>query len=255
MNMSITWLGHSTVLLAVDGARILTDPVLGRRVGPLRRIGPEPAPAVWQAPDVVLMSHLHHDHADLPSLRRLGPEPPVLTSGANAAWLVRRGLSGVAAAETGWTDVGTVGVSLVRADHNSRPMPHRPNVAHGHVVRAGSGVVWFAGDTSLYDEMERIPSVAEGPVDVAVVPIGGWGARLSKGHLGPREAARACALVGARYAVPVHWGTLFVPGTSKVPRGWMTKPGPAFVRALEELAPTCRPLLLELGGTAVVPAA
>jgi L-ascorbate metabolism protein UlaG (beta-lactamase superfamily) len=252
MSMNITWLGHSTVLVEIEGVRILTDPVLRRTVGPLRRVGPIPPTAVWQAPDAVLLSHLHHDHADLRSLRMLGPGSRVLTSARNAAWVTGRRLEGVAVAETAWTDVGPVAVTLVRADHHSRPMPHRPNDAHGHLLRAEAGVVWVAGDTSLYDEMERIPEAVDGHVDLAVVPIGGWGARLSRGHLDPRDAARACALVRARYALPVHWGTLHVPGLSQLPRGWMTRPGPAFVDALEELAPDCRPLLLEVGGSAVV---
>jgi L-ascorbate metabolism protein UlaG (beta-lactamase superfamily) len=256
MSITVTWLGHSTVLLEVDGARILADPVLRRTVGPLRRVGPYPSSSAWRALDAVLLSHLHHDHADLPSLRMLGPDHRVLTSASNASWLRRRGLGGVAATEGAWTEVRPdVAVSLVRADHRSRPMPHRPNDSHGHLVRAGSGVVWVAGDTSLYDEMDQIPSAVGGHVDLAVVPIGGWGPRLSNGHLDARDAARACALVRARYAVAVHWGTLHPPGLSRVPRGWMERPGPAFVAALEELAPACRPLALGIGGTAVVPAA
>jgi L-ascorbate metabolism protein UlaG (beta-lactamase superfamily) len=178
----------------------------------------------------------------------------VLTSAGNAGWLARRGVRGTAAAVDRWTEVASdVDVSLVRADHHSRPMPHRPNESHGHLLRSGSGVVWFAGDTSLYDEMGRIPTAAGGRVDLAVVPIGGWGPRLSSGHLDARDAATACALVGARYAVPVHWGTLHPPGLSRVPRGWMERPGPAFVDALKEIAPSCQPLVLELGASTVVP--
>jgi L-ascorbate metabolism protein UlaG (beta-lactamase superfamily) len=253
MSITVTWLGHSTVLLEMDDVRVLTDPVLRRTVGPLRRVGPHPAATAWRSPDAVLLSHLHHDHADLASLRMLGPERRILTSAANAAWLRGRGLNGVAMAEARWMDVGPgVAVSLVRADHHSRPMPHRPNDTHGHLVRSRSGVVWVAGDTSLYDAMDAIPSMVEDRVDLAVVPIGGWGARLSNGHLDPTDAARACALVRARHAVPVHWGTLHVPGLSRLPRGWMQSPGPAFVDAVAELAPGCRPLLLEVGGTTTV---
>jgi L-ascorbate metabolism protein UlaG (beta-lactamase superfamily) len=256
MGITVTWLGHSTVLLAMDGVRVLTDPVLRRSVGPLRRVGPRPSPDVWQAADVVLLSHLHHDHADLPSLRMLGAERPVLTSSANAAWLRRRGLNGVALTEGEWSQLGPeVDVTLVRADHQSRPMPHRPNDSHGHLVRGPSGVVWVAGDTSLYDEMDRIHAAVGARVDLAIVPVGGWGARLSNGHLDPAAAAKACVLVGARSAVPVHWGTLHVPGLSQLPRGWMERGGPAFVEFLCEAAPSCRPLLLEVGGTISVPSA
>ena len=128
-------------------------------------------------------------------------------------------------------------------------------VIPGDVICSEGGVVWVAGDTSLYAEMREIASYAGGRVDLAVVPIGGWGPRLSQGHMDARDAARACALVHARYALPVHWGTLHLPGLSQVPRGWMQRPGPEFVEALEELAPKCRALVVELGGSAVVPAA
>jgi L-ascorbate metabolism protein UlaG (beta-lactamase superfamily) len=253
MSITVTWIGHSTVLLELDGVRLLTDPVLGRTVGPLRRVGPRPSASAWAGTDAVLLSHLHHDHADLGSLRMLGPGVRVLTSAANSGWLCRRGIDGVALSEERWTEIGPdVSVRLVRAEHHSRPMPHRPNDSHGHLVRAPSGVVWVAGDTSLYDEMDRIPDLADGHVDLALVPVGGWGARLSAGHLDPGAAALACGMVGARNAVPVHWGTLHFPGLSQIPRGWMGRAGPAFVDALGDRAPSCRPLLLELGGTKVV---
>jgi len=255
MKVAVTWLGHSTVVLQVGGARLLTDPLLRRHAGPLRRRGPRPTPASWQATDAVLLSHLHHDHAELRSLRMLGPDLPILASHAVADWLTRRGLHGVAVEQDRWTALdGGVEVRLVRADHAARPMPHRPNDAHGHLIRSSAGVVWVAGDTALYEDMAQIPTIAAAPVDLAVVPIGGWGPRLSGGHLDPREAARACRLVGARFALPVHWGTLYAPGMSGVPQGWMDRPGPDFLAALEDLAPSCTGILLEQGESTEIPA-
>jgi L-ascorbate metabolism protein UlaG (beta-lactamase superfamily) len=99
-------------------------------------------------------------------------------------------------------------VRLVRADHFSRPMPHRPNAAHGFLVRTARWVIWFAGDTSLHGDMDRMAEFAGRPVDLALVPIGGWGPRLSPGHLGAHEAAEAVARCGARHVIPIHYGTL-----------------------------------------------
>jgi L-ascorbate metabolism protein UlaG (beta-lactamase superfamily) len=82
-------------------------------------------------------------------------------------------------------------------------MPHRPNDANGHLLRAPEGTIWVAGDTSLYDGIADLPTLAGRRVDLAVVPIGGWGSRLSGGHMGPQEAAQACAMVRARAAVGV----------------------------------------------------
>ena len=104
-------------------------------------------------------------------------------------------------------------------------MPHRPNAANGHLVRTPELRVWIAGDTSLFDDMTKIPELAGGPIDLAIVPIGGWGARLSGGHLDAGRAAQACGLVGARAAMPYHWGTLYAPGTVDRPPRLDGRPG------------------------------
>ncbi|GAB6903541.1 MBL fold metallo-hydrolase [Kineosporia succinea] len=251
---AITWLGHSTVVIEAGGARVLTDPLLLRHNGPLRRRGTTPSRSRWADPDVVLLSHLHHDHAELRSLRLVGGAP-VVTAPGNAAWLRTKGLVTAPLDAAGGYDVpGTKArVQLVRADHGHRPMPHRPNAVNGHLVITPGLSVWAAGDTSLYDEMADLPQLAGGSVDVALVPIGGWGPRLSGGHMDPVQAAEACARVGARVAIPVHWGTLRAPVVGRFPRGWMDAGGPAFVQALRERAPECRPLVLGLGERAEIP--
>jgi L-ascorbate metabolism protein UlaG (beta-lactamase superfamily) len=253
--VGVTWLGHSTVVLRLDGAAVLTDPLLGRRSGPLLRRGPVPRPDQWEDADGVLVSHLHHDHAELSSLDRVRGVP-VLSDVANARWLHRRGVPGAQGLHEGtWHRVGDTGLRVrqVRADHAHRPMPHRPNAAHGHLLLGPSARIWVVGDTGPYEEMADLPALAGGPLDLALVPIGGWGPRLSAGHLDPEAAARACAAAGVRVAVPVHWGTLYLPGTRAWgPTGWMERPGPAFVEALAEHAPDCRPVLLAPGESAEV---
>ena len=250
--LSVTWIGHSTVRVDIGGRRLLTDPLLRHHNGPLRRRGPRPRPAQWQGVDAVLLSHLHHDHAELRSLRLL-PGVPVLTSTRNARWLRKHGLDG-RGAET-WTDVEDVQVRLVPAVHHSRPMPHRPNDAHGHLLRWGSTTVWAAGDTSLYDDMVGLPELAgvDG-LDVVLVPIGGWGPRLSAGHMGPAEAAAACARTGARHALPVHWGTLHAP-LMTLTSDWFDRPLDAFETQLASAAPTCQVIRLAPGQTWSLPAA
>ena len=236
--LQVAWLGHSTVVVDVAGRRLITDPLLRRHGGALRRRSTPPVRHQWQDVDAVLLSHLHHDHAELRSLRMLG-NAPVVTGPANAAWLRRRGLQGVA--PEGWRDLGGgVVVRLVEAVHHARPMPHRPNETHGHLVRAGDTVVWFAGDTELYDGMTELPGYADRDrVDLAVVPIGGWGPRLSPGHMGPEEAATACAMTRSRWALPVHWGSLHPPLMGRL-GGWMDRPLVHFEEALARTAPRCR---------------
>lgn len=245
--MRLTWLGHSTVVLDLDGVRVLTDPLLHPHVGLLRRQAVRPEPPSWSRPDLVLLSHLHHDHAELRSLRMLG-DVPVMSAPANVAWLRRRKLTSAVSLGDHWTAVGPgVEVRQVPADHGHRPMPHRPNAANGHLLRGPSGNVWIAGDTGLYPEMANLPQMAGGPIDLAVVPVWGWGPRLSRGHLAPVDAAEAVAMCGARFAVPVHWGTLHPPFTTRFARGWFDLPGTRFAQAVAEQSPHTTAVVLEPG--------
>jgi L-ascorbate metabolism protein UlaG (beta-lactamase superfamily) len=248
VGIDVTWLGHSTVVMDVDGTGLLTDPLLHPHAGLLRRRTERPRSEVWRHADAILLSHLHHDHADLRSLKLLRGIP-VITALENVGWLRRHRLAGVAPPPDGWLDVrpGGTRVTLTPAVHHSRPMPHRPNAATGHLVSTTAGVVWFAGDTSLFDDMSLIPDVAGAPIDLAIVPISGWGPRLSGGHMGPAEAAQACALVGARWALPVHWGTLHPPGLGRFPHGWMDRPATEFASAVDRYAPGCEVIIPRIG--------
>lgn len=267
-SLRITWLGHASTVLDVAGVRVLTDPLLRRHAGLLRRRGGAPERTLWAAPDVVLLSHLHHDHAELGSLHLLD-DVPVVTAPTNAHWLREHDVRGALGVARGvWLTVGPRGsharaaapgagirVCAVPAVHGDRPMPHRPNAADGFVLVADGLRVWFPGDTEPYPAMAQLPDLVGGPVDLALVPVGGWGPRLSGGHMDPVQAARACAVVGARHAVPVHWGTLHAPVSRRLPPGWMDRAGAAFAAAVEREAPGCRPHVLEPGQELVLQAA
>ena len=247
VDVRLTWLGHSTVVLDLDGVRVLTDPLLRPHAGLLRRRGAQPAPSSWRNPDVVLLSHLHHDHAEVRSLRLLRGVP-LMSDPANVAWLRRRKFEPALPLSDGWIPVAHgVEVRQVPAVHGHRPMPHRPNVANGHLVRGPSGAVWIAGDTELYPEMEALPDMAGGSVDVAVVPVWGWGPKLSGGHLSPEDAARAVAMTRARFAVPVHWGTLHPPLVTRFRRDWFEMPGERFAAAVAVDAPGATAVVLDPG--------
>jgi hypothetical protein len=158
VSTTVTWLGHSSVVLDVDGVRLVADPLLRRNAGPLRRRGGAPTRALWDGADAVLLSHLHHDHAELRSLRMLPAGVPVITGARNVPWLRKRGLAAVAPLDRAGIEVGPgsgVRVALCAADHSARPMPHRPNAANGHLVRAPSARIWVAGDTALYEGLSN----------------------------------------------------------------------------------------------------
>jgi L-ascorbate metabolism protein UlaG (beta-lactamase superfamily) len=226
----ITWLGHATALLELGGARILTDPVLRGRIAHIRRRVPAPDPGHSERLDAVLVSHAHRDHLDLPSLRSLACDGPIVVPHGSGR-LLRRLDAEVVELEAGdRVRVGGAEVIGTEAVHDGRRNPFgRSRPALGFVVAAESRV-YFAGDTDLFPGME----VLGRGLDAALIPVWGWGPRVDEGHLDPRRAAEAASLLRPRMAVPIHFGTLASPGA------WLAEPDrPAreFARHVAELAP------------------
>jgi L-ascorbate metabolism protein UlaG (beta-lactamase superfamily) len=204
--VSITWLGHATVLIDLDGTRVLTDPVLRDRIGPLVRIAETVRGIDVGTLDGVLLSHLHADHTDLPTLRGTLRGVPVIAPYPARTWLEKRGVRDVHELRRGEElSVNTVRVAAVDAAHDARRSPLLGPAADplGYVVR-GSKSVYFAGDTDLFDAMSEL----RGTIDVALLPVAGWGPRLPPGHLNPESAAAALTLIEPAVAIPIHWGTL-----------------------------------------------
>jgi L-ascorbate metabolism protein UlaG (beta-lactamase superfamily) len=213
------FLGHSTVRLEIGGRVVLTDPVLTSRIGGLTRVAPPLSPKAWAGADLVLISHLHGDHLHLPSLRLLGSRVPIVVPRGAGAWLRRRGFPRVSELGVGESRVEDgLRITALPAEHSGHRWgprfthgPHAPAV--GHLVEAGETRVYAAGDTDLYPEMAGLA-----PVDVALLPVWGWGPNLGPGHLDPARAAEAVRLLRPRASVPVHWGTLAVPGLARTRR-------------------------------------
>ncbi len=275
----IVFLGHATVLIELNGVRLLTDPVLRGRVAHLRRQVPPVDESVLADLDAVLISHTHHDHLDLPSLRRLGLDTPLIVPAGAGAWLRKRGFSKVtelsagetakvgeivpgtgrtAAVESGASDPASVDtvethppnpaslavltVAAVHAEHDSR-RPGGPRAqALGYLV-SGRRAVYFAGDTALYGEMSNISPT----LDVALLPVAGWGPKLGPGHMDPLDAARAASLLLPRVAIPVHWGTLSPIGLSHSHKPRLGEPPRLFAEHVARLAPEVEVRILTPG--------
>jgi L-ascorbate metabolism protein UlaG (beta-lactamase superfamily) len=204
---SLRFVGHATVELALGEAMLLTDPVLRERIWHLRRRGA--VPELSRRPDAVLISHGHHDHLDRPSLRRLGGRAPLIVPRGLGGGLRRRGLGPVTELSAGEAvDVAGVTVLATPAEHDGRRWPLGPPVAALGFVIEGPPRIYFAGDTDLFDEMSGL-----GPVDVALLPVAGWGPRVGPGHLDPERAATAVEALRPALAVPIHWGTYASPGS------------------------------------------
>jgi L-ascorbate metabolism protein UlaG (beta-lactamase superfamily) len=243
----LTFVGHSTLLIELGGIRLLTDPVLGDRVLHIRRHAPMPAPDVAKGIDAVLLSHLHHDHLDLPSLRTVGPDVRVVVPRGAGAWLGKAGFSSVEEVAPGeTTSVGGVELAVVRADHKGHRWPFVGPRGEpvGYVLRPESGPsVYFAGDTDLFSGMHDLA----GTIDLALLPVWGWGTSLGSGHLDPRRAAEAAARIRPKRAVPIHWGTLFPIGRHRTHGHLLHDPPREFAAHVAELAPSVEVALLEPG--------
>jgi L-ascorbate metabolism protein UlaG (beta-lactamase superfamily) len=238
--VEVTWWGHATATVRDSGVTVLTDPLLVRRMAHLRRRrGALPPPSAALA-DVVLVSHLHADHLHLGSLALLAPGTHVVVPrGALRAVPGLRRLAPVLrfdeVAPGECVSVRDVTVRAVPAAHDGRRLPHGPHRAPalGYVVE-GAARTYFAGDTGLFDGMAD----AVGDVDVALLPVGGWGPWLGEEHLDAERAARALASLRPRTAVPVHYGTYWPIGMDAVRPHEFHAPGDEFVRKAGVLAPT-----------------
>jgi L-ascorbate metabolism protein UlaG (beta-lactamase superfamily) len=245
MSDSITFVGHSTVRITLGATTVLTDPVLRRRFLHVVRHAPLPAPAVTRDIDAVLISHLHPDHLDPPSLRRLG-DVQVIAPERGGRLLHRRGFERVTELRPGDSArVGEVAVLATTAVHDGRRYPiGRAVEAIGFDLQAPNRRVYFAGDTDLFDEMAALDGV-----DVAFLPIAGWGPKVGRGHLDPLRAARAVALIQPRIVVPVHWGTYLRAGLARRRPDLIASPAREFAERLTELAPKAELRLLKPGET------
>lgn len=245
----ISYVGHSTVLVELSGARLLTDPVLGRRVGPLIRHGPMPGPATTENLDAVLVSHLHRDHADRASLRRIDRATPFLVPAGSLRFFQREGFTAITELAPGAAaQVGPVTVRAVEARHGGggRRLA-KGSEAIGFLVESRRRI-YFAGDTDLFPGMGEI-----GPgLDLALLPVWGWGPSVGPGHLDPERAARAVALLQPRIAVPIHWGTLYPLGLARLRPSPLRSPAPAFAESVRRLAPQVEVRSLEPGAALVL---
>ena len=235
----VTWFGHSTTVIEMDDVRFVTDPLLRRRVAHLQRAEAVPRADLGRV-DAVLVSHVHLDHLDVASLAQIERSRPVVVPRGTARTVRRRGFEDVREVAAGETlSIGGVELDVTHAEHGTVRRFISRSPALGFVLR-GSSNVYFAGDTDLFDGMRALA-----PVDVAILPIGGWGPRVPAGHLDPLRAAEALRLVRPATVVPVHWGTYRAPFAAEPD----DRPAEEFARAAAEAAPEVDVRVLRIGET------
>lgn len=218
--LRVTWLGHSTVLLEVDGKRILTDPIFGKRVSPVsfagaKRFHPTPA-TLEELPqiDAVLLSHDHYDHLCRFSMEKIARmRIPVITSLGVGARLERFGVDPALITELDWWEEhtmlgGTLRFTATPAQHFSgRSLTDRNlTLWASWVITTDKHRIFFSGDTGLTEEF-KVTGERLGPFDLVMLEIGAWHPAWGDIHLGPENALKAFEMLGGKALLPVHWGT------------------------------------------------
>ena len=217
--LRVTWLGHSSMLLELDGVRVLTDPVFGDRLGPVSFMGPKrfhaPPVTVAQLPplDAVLVSHDHFDHLCKPTIEQIAKlDVPVITSLGVGAHLEAFGVRPDRIVELDWWEQhalpgGRLQFTATPAQHFSGRIGGRNSTLWSSwVIETATKKVFFSGDTGLTQEFAAIRA-AHGPFDLCMLEIGAWHPAWATIHLGPENALKAFELLGGGTLMPVHWAT------------------------------------------------
>jgi L-ascorbate metabolism protein UlaG (beta-lactamase superfamily) len=255
--LRITWLGHSTMLIEIEGVRILTDPVWGPRASPSTLVGPkrfQPVPiSLREMPpvDVVAISHDHYDHLDYPTIRALAKSTvPFVVSLGLGAHLEYWGVQPERITELEWWQSYTVPnteVTLTAAPSqhfSGRGLKDRNATLWSSIaIRSPRHSVFFSGDTGLTTEYKSIREKL-GSFDVVMLEVGAFYPAWGDIHLGPDNALQAHAMLGGLF-MPVHWGTFSL----------AMHPWDEPAERLLELAPTTgAQLLMPILGQPVEPA-
>ena len=244
MGDRLTFLGHSTVLVDIDGVRVLTDPLFGHMAGVIRRQVPAVPPDTLADLAAVFISHGHWDHLDLASLRALPGQPAIIVPvglGRVVAGVARGAVHEMRAGDQ--IRVGGLTLEAVHAEHGRRRSLFTTAEGALGILIVGSTSIYFAGDTDLFPGMAQLA----GRVDLALLPVGGWGPRLGRRHLDPGRAAEAAVRIQPAIATPIHWGTLYPLGLRRVAGRQFEGPGEAFREAVAMRAPGVEVRVLQPG--------
>jgi L-ascorbate metabolism protein UlaG (beta-lactamase superfamily) len=239
--MVATWVGHATVLVQAAGLNILTDPIWSDYASPLPPLGPkrvaEPGIRFDDLPkiDLIVLSHNHYDHMDLPTLKKLWArdQPKIVTSLGNDAILKAQGIPATALdwgqSVSGAALNGLAPQAVIQCGNYEHCPDYRVHVTRNHhwssrwgtdrnralwssfLIETRAGNIFFAGDTGAGDMGWPYEARRYGPIRLALIPIGAFrfwkGQMASDAHIGPAQAVEVFQRLGASTAIPVHWGT------------------------------------------------
>ena len=209
---TLTWIGQASFLLQLAGKNILIDPVLSKKIAWIKRNSP---PGIdWPAMpkiDLVLITHNHRDHMDIPTLKKLGSDPIYLVPQGLGSWFIKNNFYRVI--EMGWwqtEEIEGLAITFVPAEHWSRRGLTDVNTSWwgGYVIEKNGIRLYHSGDTGWFDGFSEIGN-RFGHIDVAMLPIGAYAPRwfMKYQHINPTEAIHAMKALRAKHFIPMHWGT------------------------------------------------
>lgn len=217
-DLAVTWLGHASVLIEIDGYRVLADPVWGDRVSPSATVGPQrmhAAPVPLEelpAVDAIVISHDHYDHLDLPTVRTLlrTQRAPFVVPIGISAHLLDWGVPGARIVELDWDGsmkIGSLTLTCTEARHFSgRGLRRNTTLWSSWALTGPTKRVYFGGDTGYTPAFAEI-GARLGPFDVTLLPVGAYNDQWPDIHMNPEQAWRAHGDLGGKLLVPIHWGT------------------------------------------------
>lgn len=246
--IGLDFAGHSTLLLELDGQKIVTDPLFRTNLLHLRRQAPPVDVPRYTQVDAVLISHSHLDHLDKRSLKLIPRDVRAIVPSDVVSIFKGLGFKSVTGLSAGGsTELGELSVIATDALHKGSRMPWNQEAESlGFVIR-GSQSAYFAGDTDLFDEMAELTGI-----DLALLPVWGWGPKLGPGHLDPARAAEAAAMIAPRVAVPIHWGGYMPAPLARRRPELLVDPPRDFIRMTNELAPAVDARLVEPGDSTTI---
>jgi L-ascorbate metabolism protein UlaG (beta-lactamase superfamily) len=207
------WIGHATWAVRLGSKLLVTDPIWSKSISSVvpRLVAPGVPLDAMPPIDIVLLTHDHRDHMDVPTLKQLGDAPLYIVPLGNAPRIAKLGARTIVELDWWQThEVGGLSITLVPARHWSMREPWNKNdtLWGGYVVRGPEGTFYHSGDTA-YGELFAEIGARVGAIDWAMLPIGGYAPRwfMEPQHIDPVEAARGFASLGAKNLLAMHWGT------------------------------------------------
>jgi L-ascorbate metabolism protein UlaG (beta-lactamase superfamily) len=250
MSANIHYLGHSTILIETTGVNLITDPVFRKRIFHITRTRPVFQPKETYELHAVLISHLHYDHLDIHSLKKLTENPLVLIPKGAGKLLEKNGIAPFQEIQIGdQVEIGSVKIRATYADHlNGRGPLGAKGDCMGYLIE-GETSIYFPGDTLLFPGMAEISN----DLDIALMPVWGWGPDLGGKHMTPIQAADALTLLKPKLAIPIHWGTYLPMGMAWMKPAFHYMPPKIFSDHAHKVAPQVDVKILDPGESITYP--